>query len=159
MEVEMNRKVFISGALTGIENPDIIKANYERLGQLCEELGAVAYRPWRNTDPVAHPHVSAREVYEVDRYHVSTADLVIAYVGIPSLGTGQEIEIAREHDVPVLLLYERGKPLSRITRGSPNIIGEIRFDDFGEALHQLEAILAGELKVASSPPAVPRRGR
>lgn len=155
----MNRKIFISGALTGIENSDIIKADYERVAWLCEELGATVYRPWRNTDPVAHPHVPPREVYELDRYHVSTSDLVIAYVGIPSLGTGQEIEIAQERGVPVLLLYERGKRISRMTRGSPNVIAEVRFDDIEEALQQIRAILMGELKVPNPSLMVPGRGR
>jgi len=155
----MNGKVFISGALTGIENPDIIKANYECLGRLCEELGVNPYIPHQHTDPIAHPHVSARQVYEVDRLHVCTASLVIAYVGIPSLGVGQEIEIAREHGVPVVLLYERGKRISRMTRGSPNVIAEVRFDDIEEALHQVKAILMGELKALSSSQIIPGRGR
>jgi len=75
------------------------------------------------------------------------------------LGTGQEVEIAREYDVPVVLLCERGRPLSRMTRGSPNVIAEVRFDDFEEALHQVEAILRGELRATSFPKAIPGRGR
>jgi hypothetical protein len=140
----MYRNIFLSGALTGLEKPDFIIANYERVGLVCEEIGAVAYRPWRYTDPIADPHIPSREVYETDEYHVSTADLVIAYVGIPSLGVGQEIEIAKEHGVPVLLLCERRKPLSRMTRGSPNVIDVIRFDDMEEALCQVRAFL-GEI--------------
>lgn len=155
----MNRKIFVSGALTGIENPDIIKASYERVGQLCEKLGAVAYQPWRNTDPLAHPHVPAREVNELDQYHVSTADLVIAYAGIPWLGVGQEVEIAREHGIPVVLPCERGRPLSRMTRGSPNVIAKIRFEDFEETLCQSRAILGGELKMTGSSMAIQRQGR
>lgn len=155
----MNRKIFVSGALTGIENPDIVKANYERLGRVCEELGIDPYIPHQHTDPITHPHVSARQVYEIDRQHVCTASLVIAHVGIPSLGVGQEIEIAREHGVPVLLLCEQGKRISRMTRGSPNVIAEIRFDDIEQALRQVRAILTGELEVLSSSLTVPGRGR
>jgi len=151
----MNRKIFISGALTGIPNPDHAKANYERLGWVCKELGLESYIPHNHTDPIKHCHVSARQVYETDKYHVCTAGLVIAYMGIPSFGVGQEIEIAQAHGVPVLLLCERGKPLSRMTRGSPNVVAEIRFDDFEEALHKVEAILARKLRVASPSIAMP----
>ena len=151
----MNRKMFVSGPLTGLENPDIIKANYDRLGQICDVFGMEPYIPHKHTDPIAHPDVPAQRVYEVDRRHIRTSSLVIAYVGIPSLGVGQEIEIARQHGVDVVLLCERGRPLSRMTRGSPNVIAEIRFDDFEEALHRVRAILARELKVTSLSMAIP----
>lgn len=137
----MRKKVFISGPLTGLERPGVVKANYERLAQLCECQGIEAYVPHRRTDPLANPDVPASEVYEIDRLHVSTADLVIAYVGIPSLGVGQEIEIARQNEVGVVLLCERGKQLSRMTTGSPNVIAEIRFDEFDEALEEVRALL------------------
>ena len=60
----MSKKIFISGALTGIKNPDLVKADYEQVGLLCEKHGAVAYRPWCHTDPIAAPQFSANEVYE-----------------------------------------------------------------------------------------------
>lgn len=141
----MRSKVYVSGALTGVENPELIKANYERIGQLCEEIGLAIHIPHQHTDPLLHPHASVREVYEHDRHHVSTADFVIAFGGIPSLGVGQEIEIAKANGVPVLLLCERAKPLSRMTRGSPNVVAEIRYDDFTEALYQVRAFFRGDL--------------
>ena len=155
----MSEKVFISGALTGIQNPDLVKGNYERLARLCEKSGLEVYVPHQHSDPLAHPHVPAQQVYEMDKYHVRTAGLVIAYVGIPSLGVGQEIEIAQTHAVPVLLLCERGRPLSRMTRGSPNVIAEIRFDDFEEALHQVKTILARDIEMINTSMAISERGQ
>ena len=151
----MKKRVFISGALTGIQKPQSVKAYYERLAQACEDLGWDPYVPHKHSDPIAHPHLSAREVYGIDRYQVRTSNLVIAYAGIPSLGTGQEVQIAEEHGVPVVLLFERGKLVSRMTRGSPNVIAEICFDDIEDCLSQVGTVLADEMQVMCSPQAVP----
>jgi hypothetical protein len=137
----MNSKVFVSGALTGIADAETVKSNYEHIGRLCEQLGLEAYIPHLYTDPIANPDVPSREVYEVDSYHVRTAGLVIAYVGLPSLGVGQEIEIARQYGVPVVLVYERTHRVSRMTRGSPGVVAEIPYDSFDEVLSGIAAIL------------------
>jgi len=137
----MNTKVFISGALTAISDSERVKADYERIADLCEVHGLTPYVPHRYTDPVINSDVSSQRVYELDSYHVRTARLVIAYVGIPSLGVGQEVEIARQSDVPVILLYEREHPVSRMTRGCPGVVAEIPFDSFDEALSQISALL------------------
>jgi len=141
LEVQMNRRVFISGALTGVSNPKSVKKKYERLGHLCEELGWEPYLPCRHTDPLMHPDASAGKVYQRNESHLSAASLLIAYVGIPSLGTGQEIQIAQAYGIPVVLLYERGSPVSRMTRGSPNVLVEIAFDSFDEALEEVRKLL------------------
>lgn len=140
----MENKVFISGALTDISNPDHEKHKYERIGHLCEEKGLQAYLPHTFTDPDLHAHVSAQEVYKIDRYHVATSCLVIAFVDIPSLGVGQEIEIAQEHGVPTILVHHRDNRLSRMTRGSPGIVTEIRYHDLEDAIQQLSVLLDHE---------------
>ena len=93
----MNSKVFVSGALTGIADAETVKSNYEHIGRLCEQLGLEAYIPHLHTDPIANPDVPSREVYEVDRYHVRTAGLVIAYVRPPLARCG-----ARDRDRPAI---------------------------------------------------------
>ncbi len=80
--------VYISGALTtgsGIEN---IKKFYEAIGDLCIEKEMQVYIPHKHTDPVQHADVLPQEVYLKDVRQVSKSDLVIAYVGMPSLGVG-----------------------------------------------------------------------
>ena len=48
-------------------------------------------------------------MYEIDRARVSRSGLVIAYAGTPSFGVGIEVEIAREHGIPVILVAERDR--------------------------------------------------
>ena len=138
------KKVYISGALTGVNRPTSLKEFYESIGKLCEGFNMNPYVPHLNSDPVAHPDLSPKDVYEIDTREVSESDLVIAYVGVPSLGVGSEIEIARENEVPVILLYEKDERISRMIRGNPTIMAEISFTDFDDALQQLRASLEGQ---------------
>lgn len=139
--VGVSGKVYISGALTGVPNAESVKSDYERIGRLCEERGFQAYVPHLHTDPVAHARFPAKHVYTTDKYHVCSASLVIACVDIPSLGVGQEIEIARECGVPVILVYRCGHHVSRMTRGSPIIAAEVCYHDMEDALRHLSLLL------------------
>lgn len=140
-------KVYISGALTGVENLTETKAFYESIAMLCERLDFLAYVPHLTTDPVSHPDVTPRSVFETDKSQVSQANLVIAYIGFPSLGVGMELAYAETNATPIILLYEQGKHISRFPRGIPTVIAEIQFNDCGEALFQLKAVLTEWIKV------------
>lgn len=133
--------IYISGALTGVENPAIIKAFYEAIGSLCEEIGFGSYVPHLNTDPINNPDVTPRQVFEVDKHQVSTSDLVIAYLGYPSFGAGMELAYAETNSIPIILLYERGKYVSRFPRGIPTVVSEIQFSNYEDALIQLKSFL------------------
>jgi len=148
-------KVYISGALTGVENLIEIKSFYESIALLCEETGFLAYVPHLITDPISHPDVTPRSVFETDKHQVSQANLVIAYIGFPSLGVGMELAYAETNAIPIILLYEQGKHISRFPRGIPTVIAEIQFNDCREALFQLKAVLTEwiEVKEGQNPPA------
>ena len=66
----------------------------------------------------------------MDRLQVEKSQIVLAYVGVPSLGVGQELEIAREKNIPIVLLMEKNAVISRMARGNPMVTAEIRFSDF-----------------------------
>jgi nucleoside 2-deoxyribosyltransferase len=134
-------KIYISGALTGIENSAEIKAFYEAIGSLGQEMGFQAYVPHLKTDPTNNPDVSPRQVFETDKHQVSASDLVIAYLGFPSFGVGMELAYAEINNIPLILLYERGKNISRFPRGIPTVISEIQFNSYEDALAQLRSIL------------------
>ncbi|MBW4446821.1 MAG: nucleoside 2-deoxyribosyltransferase [Spirirestis rafaelensis WJT71-NPBG6] len=134
-------KVYISGALTGVENPSVIKTFYEAIGLLCEKIGFEAYVPHINTDPINHPNISPRQVFETDKHQVSTSDLVIAYLGFPAFGVGMELAYAESKGIPIILLYEKHKRVSRFPRGIPTVFSEIEFSDYQDALTQLENVL------------------
>lgn len=146
----METRVYVSGALCGVSNLDELRAFYESIARVCREAHMVPYVPHLVTDPVRNADLSPREVYELDREQVANSDLVIACVGIPSFGVGMEVEIARQHGIPVILLSERGKPLSRMARGNRAVIAEVPYADFQEALAGL-ADLLGKLTAGSRP--------
>lgn len=133
--------IYISGALTGIDNLDTVKAFYTAIGSLCDEIGFQSYVPHLNTDPINHPNISPRQVFDTDKHQVSKSNLVIAYIGYASLGVGMELAYADTNAIPIILLYERGKVISRFPRGIPTVFSEIEFKDYKDALTQLESVL------------------
>ncbi len=134
-------KVYVSGVLTGVENLAALKFFYEVIGSLCKEMGLQGYVPHLHTDPTQNPEVTARQVFEIDKREVSTSDLVIAYIGFPSLGVGMELAYAETNGIPIILLYERSKHVSRFPRGIPTVISKIQFNDYEDALNQLKSVL------------------
>jgi nucleoside 2-deoxyribosyltransferase len=134
-------KIYVSGALTDVKNPIETKALYEKIGLVCEEVGLQAYVPHLHTDPVNNPDITPREVFDNDKHEVSISDLVIAYLGSLSFGVGMELAYAENNKIPIILLYETGKRISRFPRGIPSVIAEIQFNDYEDALIKLKTVL------------------
>lgn len=74
------------------------------------------------------------KVWKIDYERVVNSGVVVAYIGIPALGVGAEIEMARTANVPVILLCETTKQerLSRLILGSPAVIDIVLFDNPSE---------------------------
>jgi hypothetical protein len=121
--------VYISGALTAIADGARARVFYELLAEIVSECGLRPYLPHHATDPVAAPDLDPRSVYEIDRARVARSGLILAYAGTPSFGVGIEVEIAREHGIPVILVAERDRTVSRILLGSPAVVDVVRFTD------------------------------
>ena len=122
-------EAYISGALTALEDAPRTKLFYELLAEIAEAAGLRAYLPHRVTDPVTAAHLDPRSVYEIDRAHVTNAAVLVAYAGIPSFGVGIEVELAREHSVPVIVVAERERPISRLLLGNPAVVEVVKFAD------------------------------
>ncbi|MBP0018923.1 MAG: XRE family transcriptional regulator [Cyanobacteria bacterium SBLK] len=138
----MNKlQVYISGALTGISNPEKVKKFYESIGLLCEERGLKSYIPHLNTDPIKNADITPDRVFKTDKHMVEISDLVVAYLGCPSLGVGMELAYAESKNIPLILLYEKEKNISRFPRGIPTVFAEIKFKNFSDAIAQLNIIL------------------
>ncbi|MDQ2912865.1 MAG: sigma-70 region 4 domain-containing protein [Chloroflexota bacterium] len=133
---------YISGALTALEDAARTKLFYEVLAEIAEAAGLRAYLPHRVSDPVAAAHVDPRAVYEIDRAHVTSAAVLIAYAGVPSFGVGIEVELAREHAVPVIIVAERDRPISRLLLGNPAVVEVVKFADLDGLRRSLSAALA-----------------
>ena len=84
-----------------------------------------------------------RSIYDRDMAWLSTCDLVVAEVSVPSLGVGYELGRAVDLGKPVLCLYksESGRLLSAMVAGSPGIQAA-QYSSLDEA----KAILADFMK-------------
>lgn len=73
--------------------------------------------PHKENDPEDHPEISAEEVFKRDTTKLLEADLVIAFVGAPSLGVGAELALAVNSDIPVLAICRPNEIVSRFVVG------------------------------------------
>lgn len=137
-------RAHISGALIGL--PSSRKKEYlefyDQLAAVCRKHGWQTFVPHHFVDPDEFPKASPAEVYDREIRDLKEADVVIAYVGLPSLGAGMELEVARAQNAIIILLYEEGTVISRLVRGNPAVIHEIAFKDFPDALEKLNGVLA-----------------
>jgi hypothetical protein len=141
-------EAYISGALTALDDAPRTKLFYEVLAEIAEAAGLRAYLPHRVTDPVATAHLDPRAVYEIDRSHVTNASVLVAYAGIPSFGVGIEVELAREHAVPVIIVAERDRPISRLLLGNPAVVEVVKFADLDGLRRTLASALAAVASMA-----------
>ena len=144
-------EAYVSGALTALEEGARMRLFYELLAEVVESAGLRAYLPHRVSDPAGAAHLEARAVYDIDRAHVTSARVVVAYAGIPSFGVGIEVELAREHSVPVVLVVERERTVSRLLLGNPAVVEVVRLADLdglrrglAAALERISATRTGE---------------
>lgn len=147
MEPIIQKTVYVSGALSDMSEDERarLRVFYNDIGDVCREFGLEPYCPHIYGDPKLVAHLTPREIDRIDRLAVTQAFLVIAYVGVPSLGVGIEIELAHHSDKPVVVLFEKDKGearrISRLVRGNPAVMDEIIFEDFEEALQKLRIFL------------------
>lgn len=157
-------EAYVSGALTAIEDSARTRLFYELLAEVIEAAGLRAYLPQRVTDPVAAAHLDPRAVYDIDRAHVTAARVVVAYAGVPSFGVGIEVELARENGVPVILVAERDRAVSRLLLGNPAVVEVVRFGDLdglrralGAALERIRGVRPGDTRSAVSDDVIVQR--
>ena len=147
-------EAYISGALTGLDDAPRTKLFYELLAEIADGARLRPYLPHRVTDPVAAAKCDPRAVYEIDRAHVTAARVLIAYGGLPSFGVGIEVELAREHAIPVIVVAERERAVSRLLLGNPAVVEVVRFGDLEGLRRSLAAALervAAASRGASAP--------
>lgn len=135
-------RIFFAGPLTNLVDKEGTKAFYKQMAEVAEVNGFEHYWAFlHGTDPVRNPKVSPQKVYATDIRELGKSDLMIAYVGEPTTGTGQEIEFAKQRNIPVYLIFEKGTHVTRMTLGSPNIKGLVVFTSRRDGLRKLDALL------------------
>ena len=101
----------------GSSNLIASKELYNFIATISTNLGIEPYVPHTNTDPRKNSEVSPIEVFNVDLSNVLNSDLIISYIGCPSLGVGAELAISIQNDIPIIGLYMDTDKVSRFTLG------------------------------------------
>lgn len=134
-------KIYVSGALTHSGAKQ--RAIYEKIAKDCKYFCENIYVPHMGgTDPAKDLDVTPYDVWVKDHREVAAADLVIAYVGAPSLGVGAELEIARVTASKIILWWFKGEKISRMALGNPAVIGQIEANDEADLYEKLKRMLA-----------------
>lgn len=134
------KTAYMSGGLT--RAPEATRALYDALKAACAEVGVTLYCPHEHSDPSAGTEsMNPSEVYELNKNRVQETEVVVCYVGEPSLGVGIEIEIACEEGKPIILLSEAGSKISRMARGVPSVVYHIEFESIEDAKRKLQLVL------------------
>ena len=135
-------RIFFAGPLTSLQNPVKTRTFYDALGKAAKELGFEFFWAFKSgTDPILNPEVTPAEVYKRDTEELAKSDLMVAYAGESSTGTGEEIEFARQNNIPVVILYERIKPVSRMLQGNPIIKKELVYTTDEEGIRLFREFL------------------
>ena len=139
MQKEIN-KIYISGGLTHTAEKQ--RVIYEKIAEICKSVCADIYVPHLSgTDPIKHPDVKPYDVWVKDHREVATCDLVIAYVGLPSLGVGAELEIARITASDIIIWWFKNEKISRMAKGNPAVIKQIEAENENDLYDKLKKIL------------------
>ena len=114
------------------------------VSKICRDFDIELYEPRKATDPVHNATIEDHRVYLLDRETVTNSDLVIVLCEYPSFGAGQEIEIAGNATVPLILLAMDDKKPSRMVTGVPVYKKHVVFNDPDTLVRDLKLSL-GEL--------------
>lgn len=136
-------KVYISGPLTNTgKYTKKIRLLYDHIAQRSLLLCTQVYVPHKQgTDPQDDPNYPSPEfIWKKNQRELVTTDLVIAYVGKPSLGVGQELEIARVNNSDIILWWFKGEKVSRMARGNPAVKYLIEANDEKDLLAKLDTV-------------------
>ena len=139
------KSVYICGPLTGLDEDKGKKLRrfYEEIADLCEELfGVRAFVPHEHYDPIANPNATPEEINHIEREQVTKKSLcLIAVADEDSWGGGIEVEMAWNAWVPVILVSHVDKRVSRLLRGNPSILKEVKYFGTDDALDKIAEAL------------------
>lgn len=110
-------QAYVCGPLLASPNLPAHRDFYSFLGKVCHETGFEPYLPHTQSDPVLNPELSPAEVFEKDHFALTHSKVIVAYIGIASLGVGAELGIAYQLGIPVIGLYRKKERPSRFVLG------------------------------------------
>ena len=130
---------YLACGLTGLtgEQRQLMFHLSDIVALLCKEQNIDLYEPRKQTDPVHHPNVQDTEVFRTDRERVLRSDLLIHLCHYPSTGAGEELDIAYNALVPIILVSHSETRVSRMVTGIPGFKLEITYTEPEELRLQL----------------------
>ena len=111
--------------------------------ELVEELAQYGEVLTEHVATVGEEDMTDGEIFARDLAWLSSCDVVVAEVTIPSLGVGYEIGMAQGLDIPVLCLYRPGggRRLSAMLAGNPGI-KVVEYSEVAELAPTLRTLLS-----------------
>ena len=142
----MNKIPYVCGPLTelSVDKQKSVKLFYQHIADVCEKaIGRRAFVPHEHYDPIKHASFTPQDVDKAERHQVCNLTSILIVVTVaPSWGGGIEVEMARENNVPVILLCEKEKlenrKISRLLRGNPAVKSIISYESEVDALKLLQ---------------------
>lgn len=137
-------EAYLASALTGLNGSDraLVFQLSDTIGLVCSDAGIRLYEPRKKTDPVHHAEVPDSEVFHLDRERVIASDLVIFLSHFPSTGAGEELDIAFNALVPILVISHAETKVSRMVTGIPGLVRQISYEEPEDLRSSLAAELA-----------------
>lgn len=122
---------YLASALTGLTQDQRIdlEALSQVIDSVCESLEIELYQPRTSTDPIDNPNVSPGDVFKRDRERVLSSDLVIHIADYASTGAGQELNVATEALIPMIIIARGDIKVSRMVTGIPAVKLTITYQD------------------------------
>ena len=141
----LSKVAYVCGPLTELnaELAQEVRDFYEKIGDACREItGVRAFIPHEHFDPVKHANFTAQQVDDAERDQVCNKTSLLIVVPIaPSWGGGIEVEMANQSGVPVIILCENGKKISRLLKGNPAVKTILEYHTQDEAILKLKYAL------------------
>jgi transcriptional regulator with XRE-family HTH domain len=141
---------YFASGLTGLSEAErqVLFNDAQVVREACESIRAYLYEPANYTDPVRNYDLAPERVYAIDHAQVSRSHFLVFHARYPSFGAGQELEIALNAGLPVVLLRPRGAAISRMVLGTYARLHEVHYathDDLRRALEATFDVLVTDL--------------
>lgn len=111
---------YFASGLTGLADDQraMLQRDAVSVRRACEGIQAYLYEPAEFTDPVKNENLTPERVYEIDHAQVTRSHFLVLDARFPSFGAGQEIEIAMNGGIPIVLLKPKRMKVSRMVTGT-----------------------------------------
>lgn len=140
-------KIHFFGSLTGNKMKAGNKTHYEKIVETIEKLGYEVITTHSVTkkleDVLKEPIEHHKEYIKKMKSWIKKADIIVAEVTRPEIGTGYELALAVDYGKPVVALYTNGQDSPILAGQESDQIQHLEYDSYN-----LERVLKDALKVA-----------